>query len=160
MHRSRSVRDYVLSREMGTVCRSILGERVYLFHEQFIIKCPHESSSVLWHQDSEDGIAALKEYIICWLPLDDVSIENGSLVVSPFRSADDRKLRIHRSGSMVEPPLLESQVGISAFAGSLIIMSSPIPHMSTPNITLRPRRVHAAYYSSDAVEGSFPCRWK
>eukprot|EP00052_Salpingoeca_macrocollata_P016191 m.129818 g.129818 ORF g.129818 m.129818 type:complete len:117 (-) comp19958_c0_seq10:41-391(-) len=58
------------------VMRQHLGSDVVLFSTQIAVKPPHSGEYVPWHQDGE-------RCRTCWIPLDDVDEQNGTLSVRP-----------------------------------------------------------------------------
>ena len=47
--------SFVKSSLIKSICRDILGEKVYLFNEQVVNKEPQTDSKFAWHQDSVCG---------------------------------------------------------------------------------------------------------
>ncbi|CAG8646275.1 1472_t:CDS:2 [Ambispora gerdemannii] len=102
---------------------------VYLFNEQFIVKPPRNSRARFeWHQDSEymDEKSRSVPSIACWIALDDMSKENGTLYIEPY-------------------PIIEVQ------AGTIIFMSGFVKHCSFGNVSSCFRRVYMPQYSAGIV---------
>lgn len=139
----------VFSEKNAAVCRAILGDHAYLHMEQFVVKMQDQATSFAWHQDSgysvyQGGAAEHEPYMTCWIALDDMSAENGTISVLPFSRAPSRALIEHTWEAS-----LNAMVGyrgddpgdlVEVSAGSLVAFSSFLLHKSGANTTSRPRR--------------------
>lgn len=73
---SETMQDLIFGKEMEEITRKILGEDVYLFLEQFVVKAADKGMTFSWHQDSGYLDFEHKPYLSVWCPLDDVTEEN------------------------------------------------------------------------------------
>ena len=49
---SRRMRSFIFGELMAEVTRRLLGDEVYLFNEQWVVKGPEQGMKFSWHQDS------------------------------------------------------------------------------------------------------------
>ena len=86
--------------EMSEISRGLLGETVYLHNEQFVVKGQDQRSRFAWHQDSgysvyRGGAEPHQPYLTCWIALDDMSAQNGTISVLSFDEFGAGKLVEH-----------------------------------------------------------------
>lgn len=73
------LRSFIFGPIMEQICRRVLGENAYLFWEQYVIKAGDPDTTFAWHQDSGYVHENHTPYLTCWIALDDVTEENGSV---------------------------------------------------------------------------------
>ena len=89
--------EFIFSNLMAEICRATIGNSAMLFWEQFVVKGTDKVGAEFpWHQDSGYVDRAHTPYVNCWIPLDDVSEENGTLYILPFSRAGTRERVEHR----------------------------------------------------------------
>jgi ectoine hydroxylase-related dioxygenase (phytanoyl-CoA dioxygenase family) len=149
------LRQFLFSDTMADICRATLGDDAYLFWEQYVIKAGDPDTAFAWHQDSGYVHEDHEPYLTCWIALDDVTEENGSVYLLPYSRSGIRSYIKH-----IHDPELNDMVcyfgsdpGIpmTAAAGSIVVFSSVVIHRSGPNRTDRNRRVYLAQYSKDII---------
>ena len=154
-HRSQPVRRFTFSDLMAEICRSTLGERAFLFNDQYVVKCAEKGVHFSWHQDSGYIPHDHRPYLSCWCALDDVTEENGTVYILPYSLAGTRSKIKH-----VKDPDLNDLVGytgsepgvpVIAPVGSIAVFSSVAFHRSGANHTPRPRRIYLAQYSAEPI---------
>lgn len=158
------LRRFLFSDTMAEICRATLGSRAYLFWEQYVIKgADPVGSSFAWHQDSGYVHEDHAPYLTAWIALDDVTEENGSVYLLPYRRSGIRSYVKH-----IQDPETNDRVcyfgpdpglPVIAPAGSIVCFSSVVMHRSGPNLTDHLRRVYLAQYSSEIImtrDGSRP----
>jgi len=150
------VTKFIYSDLMEQVTRATLGENAYLFFEQYVVKAAEKGGDFSWHQDSGYvGYAEHKPYLTCWVTLDDVTEENGTVYILPYDRAGTRDYVPHvRSGSnndLVGYTGDDAGSPIIAPAGSIACFSSTAFHRSGANTTDRMRRVYLPQYSSEPI---------
>jgi ectoine hydroxylase-related dioxygenase (phytanoyl-CoA dioxygenase family) len=160
---SPAVRAFVHSDLMATIARAALGDTVYLFNEQFVVKAADQGMSFGWHQDSGYIPYEHRPYLTCWIPLDDVDESNGTVYLLPFSRADTRTVAEHHRDDSSNDRIgyLGDDPGdpVVAKAGSVVAFSSTLFHRSGPNLSGEPRRVFIAQYSAEPIldeEGNAP----
>jgi ectoine hydroxylase-related dioxygenase (phytanoyl-CoA dioxygenase family) len=151
-----TLREFLFSDLMAEVCRATLGENVYLFWEQYVVKGASEGMKFSWHQDSGYvGYPDHKPYLTCWCALDDMSEENGTVYVMPFSQIGIRSWvkHIREEGSNDLIGYFGDKKGVPAIvpAGSIAVFTSINFHCSGTNRTNRMRRAYLAQYSAEPL---------
>jgi ectoine hydroxylase-related dioxygenase (phytanoyl-CoA dioxygenase family) len=157
-----ALRTFLFSETMAHVCRALLGDTAYFFFDQFVVKGPEAGLSFSWHQDSgymvgNGGPVDHAPYLTCWIPLDDATIENGTVRVLPFSTAPQTRdeilphVRQAQTNDLVGWTGPEPGVALEVPAGSLVAFSSRLLHATGANLSQRPRRVYLAQYSAEAI---------
>jgi ectoine hydroxylase-related dioxygenase (phytanoyl-CoA dioxygenase family) len=153
--KSPAVERFLRSDLMRRVAATALGSTVYLFNEQYVVKAAERGMRFGWHQDSGFIPYAHQPYLTCWIPLDDVDEENGTVYLLPFSRAGVRDVVEH-----VRDEETNDLVGyfgddpgdpVSVPAGSIACFSSTLFHRSGANTTDRVRRVYLAQYSAEPI---------
>jgi ectoine hydroxylase-related dioxygenase (phytanoyl-CoA dioxygenase family) len=162
---SAVLRAFLFSELMAQIVGAALGDEAYLFVEQFVVKASERGMSFSWHQDGGFIPYAHTPYLSCWITLDDVSEENGTVYMLPYDRAGTRDYVPH-----VRDPETHDMVGyhgddpgipVVVPAGSVAIFSSTTLHRSGANTTPAMRRVYLAQYSPEPIlnaEGTAPRR--
>lgn len=148
------LRRFLFGPTMAQICRAVLGDEAYLFWEQYVIKAADPDTSFAWHQDSGYVHENHAPYLTCWIALDDVTEENGSVYLLPYSRSGIRSYIKHiRSETGDEVCYFGSDPGMPVIvpAGSIVCFSSTVIHRSGPNLTDRLRRVYLAQYSSEVI---------
>jgi ectoine hydroxylase-related dioxygenase (phytanoyl-CoA dioxygenase family) len=160
---SPAIRSFLLSDLMAQIARAALGESVYLFNEQYVVKAAEKGMRFGWHQDSGFIGHPHTPYLTCWIALDDVSEENGTVHVLPYERAGTRDVVEHvrddRTNDMVGYFGDDPGDPLNVPAGSIACFSSTLFHRSGPNTTDHVRRVYVAQYSAQPIldeQGSAP----
>jgi ectoine hydroxylase-related dioxygenase (phytanoyl-CoA dioxygenase family) len=161
--KSAAVGRFLFSDLMAQVARTALGDVVYLFNEQYVVKAAERGMKFSWHQDSGFVGYPHRPYLTCWIALDDVSEANGTVYLLPYSRAGTRAVVEH-----VRDEETNDMIGyfgddpghpVVVPAGSMACFSSTVLHRSGPNTTDRVRRVYVAQYSAEPVlseDGSRP----
>lgn len=152
---SESMQDLLFGNEMEKITRSILGENVYLFLEQFVVKAADKGMKFSWHQDSGYLSFKHKPYLSCWMPLDDVSEENGTVYLLPYSEAGTSECIDHtlEEGTNDKVGYFGENPGIPAILkkGDIALFSSVCFHRSGSNNTNKSRRVLLMQYSTEPI---------
>ena len=148
--------EFIFSPLMADICRATLGETAYLFWNQYVIKCADKQSAFSWHQDSGYvGHPNHKPYLTCWITLDDVNEENGTVYLLPYSHLGIRTYVQHevseRTHDLVGYFGTDRGIPVIAPAGSIAAFSSHVFHSSGANLTQRMRRVFLAQYASEII---------
>lgn len=152
---SPAVRRFLRSDVMVDVARAALGDTVYLFNEQYVVKAAERGMTFGWHQDSGFIPYAHRPYLTCWIPLDDVDESNGTAYLLPHSRAGARDVVEHHRDEQTND--LIGYAGddpgdpVIAPAGSIVAFSSTLFHRTGPNTSDRPRRVYIAQYSAEPI---------
>ena len=161
---SERMRGFLFGELMRRITTALLGESVYLFNEQWVVKGAEQGMKFAWHQDSgyvrfRDPGNVHEPYLTCWCALDDMSDANGAISVLPHERAGTRGVVLpHRrepgsndlvgyegddAGELCEMP-----------AGSIAVFTSTNLHRSSANTTSRLRRAYLAQYSAEPIYSS------
>ena len=89
------LRQFLFSDTMAEICRATLGDEAYLFWEQYVIKAGDPNTAFAWHQDSGYVHEDHEPYLTCWIALDDVTEENGSVYLLPYSRSGIRSYIKH-----------------------------------------------------------------
>lgn len=149
------LRKFLFSELMAQICRATLGETAYLFWEQYVIKAGDPDTTFSWHQDSGYVHEDHEPYLTCWIALDDVTEENGTVYLLPYSRSGIRSYikHIREDHANDEVCYFGSDPGIAVNvpAGSMAVFSSVVIHRSGANRTDRLRKVYVAQYSKDVI---------
>jgi ectoine hydroxylase-related dioxygenase (phytanoyl-CoA dioxygenase family) len=149
------LRRFLFSDLMADLTRAVLGPDVWLFWEQYVIKCADKETKFSWHQDSGYVHWKNKPYLTCWITLDDVTLENGTVYLLPYSRSGIRSWVKH-----IEDPATQDLVGyfgsdrgipVILPAGSIACFSSYVFHSSGANLTPNMRRIYLAQYAAELV---------
>jgi ectoine hydroxylase-related dioxygenase (phytanoyl-CoA dioxygenase family) len=157
-----ALRAMLFSQTMAEICRATLGEDAYFFFDQYVVKGPSGGMPFAWHQDSGymahyGGPPDHKPYLTCWCPLDDATVQNGTVRLLPFSTAPASRdgvlphSRQDGSNDLVGWTGPEDGVVVEVAAGSVVAFSSYLLHATGANSTERMRRVYLAQYSPEAI---------
>ena len=153
--KSPAVERFLRSELMLQIAQAALGDTVYLFNEQYVVKAAERGMKFGWHQDSGFIPYAHRPYLTCWITLDDVTEANGTVYLLPYSRAGAREVVEH-----VREEETNDLVGyfgddpgdpVLVPAGSIACFSSTVFHRSGPNTTDRMRRIYLAQYSSEPI---------
>ena len=153
-----ALRAVLFSEAMANICRATLGDDAYFFFDQFVVKGGDPAApdnSFGWHQDSgymaqNGGPPDHAPYLTCWCPLDDATVENGTVRVIPGSHAAGI-VPHERVGADLQVVTRDEGVTLEARAGDVVAFSSRLLHATGANRTDRPRRVYLAQYSPEAI---------
>jgi len=138
-----------------SICRSVLGDKVYLFNEQVVNKEPNTDSKFAWHHYSGYVGHDHKTYLSIWVALCDVTENNGALRILPKNIENEVKIEEHKwseKSSDLKMEVDESKtVTCSMDEGGIILFSSRTPHASYPNKSDQNRPAYLCQYSSEPI---------
>ena len=161
--KSPDIDRFLASELMVQVARAALGDTVYLFNEQYVVKAAEQGMKFSWHQDSGFIDYPHRPYLTCWIALDDMTEANGTVYLLPYSRAGTRDVVEH-----VREEETHDRIGyfgddpgdpVIVPAGSIACFSSTLLHRSGFNTTDRVRRVYVAQYSPEPIlseDGSRP----
>jgi ectoine hydroxylase-related dioxygenase (phytanoyl-CoA dioxygenase family) len=150
--KSAAIERFLRSDFIVEIARAALGDTVYLFNEQYVVKAAERGMKFSWHQDSGFVEYEHPPYLTCWIALDDVTEANGTVYLLPYSRAGTRDVLEH-----VRDEETNDLVGyfgddpgdpVIVPAGSIACFSSTLFHRSGPNTTDRIRRVYLAQYTA------------
>ena len=163
--KSAAVERFLSSELMTQIAQTALGDTVYLFNEQYVVKAAEQGMPFSWHQDSGFIDYPHRPYLTCWIALDDMTEANGTVYLLPYSRAGTRDVIKHtrdeESNDLVGYFGNDPGDPVIVPAGSIVCFSSTLFHRSGPNTTDRIRRVYVAQYSAEPIlseDGSQPLR--
>src|SRR5215203_3844829 len=140
---------------MARIAQAALGDTVYLFNEQYVVKAAERGMKFSWHQDSGFIDYAHRPYLTCWIALDDMTEANGTVYLLPYSRAGTRDVVKHvrdqESNDLVGYFGDDPGEPVVVPAGSIACFSSTLFHRSGPNTTDRMRRIYLAQYSPEPI---------
>ena len=152
---SPAVRQFLFSDLMADIAQAVLGDTVYLFNEQYVIKAAERGMPFGWHQDSGFIPYPHPPYLTCWIPLDDVSESNGTVHLLPYSRAGTRDVVKHHcnhdTNDMIGYAGPDPGNPLTVPAGSIAALSSTLFHRTGPNTSDHPRRVYIAQYTAEPL---------
>ena len=160
---------FIFSDLMAEICRATLGEEVYLFNEQWVVKGAEVGMKFAWHQDSgyvksRDPETRHKPYLSCWTALDDVNETNGTVYLLPHsRAGTKNHIQDHHreegTNDLIGYTGNDPGIAVNAPAGSMACFSSTSLHRSGANSTEAMRRVYLMQYSAEPLLSSDGTLW-
>jgi ectoine hydroxylase-related dioxygenase (phytanoyl-CoA dioxygenase family) len=166
---SARLADFLFGLLMAEITTSFLGDTVFLFNEQWVVKGADQGMKFAWHQDSGyvkafDPATTHTPYLTCWCALDDMTEANGTISVLPHDVLGTRNHifdheREKGTNDLIGYAGAESGEVITMGAGSIAVFSSTSLHRSGPNNTDQQRRVYLAQYSSSPLMSSTGELW-
>jgi ectoine hydroxylase-related dioxygenase (phytanoyl-CoA dioxygenase family) len=153
--KSPAVERFLSSDLMVQIARLALGDTVYLFNEQYVVKAAEQGMPFSWHQDSGFIDYPHRPYLTCWIALDDMTEANGTVYLLPYSRAGTRDVVRHArdedSNDLVGYLGDDPGDPVIVPAGSIACFSTTLFHRSGPNTTDSMRRVYVAQYSAEPL---------
>ena len=149
------LRSFVFGDVMAEICRATLGENAWVFLDQFVVKAAEIGMQFAWHQDSGYVSFDHRPYLTCWIALDDMTVENGTVYILPYSHLGVRTRVTH-----IQEPGTNDMVGyfgkdpgipVIVPAGSIAVFSSTTFHRSGTNTTHDWRRVYLCQYTAQPM---------
>jgi phytanoyl-CoA hydroxylase len=135
------------------LCTDLVGPDVNLYWDQAVYKKPEKPRRFPWHQDNGYTFVEPQQYLTCWVPLTDATVDNGCPQVAP---------KLHRLGTLthhyVDPLGWECLsdpdeiVPAPVRAGGVVVFSSLTPHLTGPNTTAAVRKAYILQYAPAGAE--------
>jgi ectoine hydroxylase-related dioxygenase (phytanoyl-CoA dioxygenase family) len=153
--KSPDVRRFVRSELMVQIASAALGNTVYLFNEQYVVKAAERGMKFSWHQDSGFIPYEHRPYLTCWIALDDMTEANGTVYLLPYARARTRDvvehLRDEESHDLIGYFGDDPGDPVIVAAGSIACFSSTTFHRSGANTSGSMRRVYVAQYTAEPL---------
>ena len=149
--KSPAVERFLSSDLMLQIAQAALGDTIYLFNEQYVVKAAEQGMPFSWHQDSGFINYPHLPYLTCWIALTDATPENGCVVAMPGA---------HRHGTLqhVDTPIGQEcwgdrahAVEIPVRAGSIVVFTSLTPHHTERNTTDAVRKAYIVQYAPEGA---------
>jgi ectoine hydroxylase-related dioxygenase (phytanoyl-CoA dioxygenase family) len=154
--KKNDVEKFLFSKMMAEITSSLIGDDVFLFNEQYVVKAAEKGMKFGWHQDSGYIGHPHTPYLTCWIPLIDVNENNGTVYILPFSQAKTTQMQPHTTeeGSNDQVGYFGNQQGIpvNINRGDIACFSSVTFHRSSPNNSSKMRAAFIAQYSPDIIK--------
>ena len=147
--RSTFVKEFLKSELFVDLCLDLIGGDTRLYWDQAVYKKPDTRQEFPWHQDNGYNFVLPQDYLTCWIPITDTTLENGCPWVAPG---------VHKTGTLnhwwTELGFeclkdVKDALAVEAKAGDIVIFSSLTPHRTGPNLTDTVRKAYIAQYAHD-----------
>jgi ectoine hydroxylase-related dioxygenase (phytanoyl-CoA dioxygenase family) len=155
-----NMKRLTLHANVARAASALAGQPLRLWHDQILIKQPHNKAATHFHQDqpywphqnSPDPISA-------WIALVDVPVERGCMSFLPgshrLTDLSAQNLADSRSLFAMRPDLAYAErVTVPLRAGDCTFHHGRCAHMATPNETDEPRVAHVVIFMSAATQYS------
>jgi phytanoyl-CoA hydroxylase len=147
-----TLRELTLNPLIASLASQLAGVPVRLWHDQVLIKPPHNGAATEFHQDAPYWPHAhCRHALSAWIALVDVPVERGCMTFIP-RSHRRQGLRAQdltdsKDLFRVAPELQwDERVTIPLRAGDCTFHNAYLAHTATPNMTDDPRVAHVNIY--------------
>ena len=149
--KSETLKTFAQHPVFRDIAHDTLGPGARLYWDQAVYKKPGNPDEFPWHQDNGYTFTEPQQYLTCWVPLNDATLENGCPWVAPG---------LHHMGTLhhdhvplglecLKDP--ENIVAVPAKAGDVVVFSSLTPHRTGPNMTGETRRSYILQYAPDGA---------
>ncbi len=151
------MKQLTLHPNVGAVAERLAGVPLRLWHDQILIKQPHNNAPTEFHQDQPYWPHAnCRHALSAWVALCDVPVERGCMTFIPGSQAetDLTAQDLTDAGSLfgMRPELRwASRVTIPLRAGDCTFHHARCAHMATPNNTDEPRVAHVVIFIDTAT---------
>jgi len=146
-------KDFTQSNDMKSVCKQLSFNHPVLFQSMLIFKSPKLGGEVTPHKDSTFLHTGGTKLVGFWMPLDDVTTENGCLWFIPGSHKEKSTLKMNRkadnsgcdfagvkNGDFDED---DKYVKAEVKKGSLILIHGEVTHKSGKNESEKSRNAYA-----------------
>jgi len=152
-----AMRRLTLHQNVGAVAERLAGVPLRLWHDQILIKQPHNQVATEFHQDQPYWPHANSPNpISAWIALCDVPVEKGCMTFLPgsHRRTDLRAQNLGDANSLFSlcPDLIwNERITVPLRAGDCTFHHGRCAHMATPNMTDDPRVAHIVIFMDAGV---------
>ncbi|GAB4468870.1 MAG: hypothetical protein OHK0029_41380 [Armatimonadaceae bacterium] len=149
---SEAMKPLTLHPNIAAIATKLAGVPLRLWHDQILIKQPHNNAATEFHQDQPYWPHSHSTHpISCWVALCDVPVEKGCMTFIPgsHRRTDLPTQILSDATSLFRicPELeWEPRVTVPLRAGDCTFHHGRCAHMATPNFTDDPRVAHVVIY--------------
>lgn len=150
--RNEALRALTLDSRIGRIAERLAGTDLRLWHDQLLIKTPHNGAATEFHQDQPYWPHGHSSHpISMWIALCDVPVERGCMTFIPgsHRRSDLPAQNLASASSLFDicPELAwETRVTVPLRAGDCTFHHGRCAHMATPNFTDEARIAHVVIW--------------
>ncbi|MEW2354032.1 phytanoyl-CoA dioxygenase family protein [Spirillospora sp. NPDC029432] len=150
--RDETLRELTLDPALAAIASRLAGIPLRLWHDQLLIKDPHNGAATEFHQDQPYWPhTGSRHALSAWVALVDVPVDRGCMTFIPGSQHLDglraQDLSDHADMFAVAPELeWERRVTVPLRAGDCTFHHSLLAHSATPNLTDDPRIAHVIIY--------------
>jgi phytanoyl-CoA hydroxylase len=141
------VRAFATAPVFQGLAHDLVGPDVRLYWDMAVYKKPGTVKPFPWHQDNAYSFVEPQGYVTCWIALSDATLDNGCPWVIPglhkFGTLAHRTTDLGFVCIEQQPP---EAIPVEARAGTIIVMSSLLPHATGANTTPNVRKSFIAQY--------------
>ncbi len=152
-----TLRELTLDASLAGIAARLAGIPLRLWHDQLLIKAPHNGVATEFHQDQPGWPHTnVRHAMTAWIALVDVPVERGCMTFIPG-SQHRRGLRVQDLTDSADlfslAPDLAWQQRVTAplRAGDCTFHDSFVAHTASPNLTDEPRIAHLIHYVDAAA---------
>ncbi|MFI7635117.1 phytanoyl-CoA dioxygenase family protein [Nonomuraea sp. NPDC049400] len=158
--RDQTLRELTFDRRLGRIAEQLAGFSLRLWHDQMLVKEPHNNAATEFHQDRPYWPHAGDRLpLSAWIALVDVPPERGCMTFLPGTQHRTglRPQDLHHEEDLFEmDPSLRwiPRVTVPLRAGDCTFHSGYTGHMALPNRTAQARLAHVTIYMDAATRYS------
>lgn len=151
--RDGPLRNLTLHTGLASIATRLAGIDLRLWHDQLLIKKPHNGAATEFHQDAPYWpLANVRHCLSAWIALVDVPVERGCMTFIPgtHERHDIRPVDLEDSTDMLAaaPDLAYQQrVTVPVRAGDCTFHNGYLAHSANPNATDDFRYAHVVIYT-------------
>jgi ectoine hydroxylase-related dioxygenase (phytanoyl-CoA dioxygenase family) len=155
--RDARLRELISSRVFAELAHDLLGPAVRFYWDQAVYKKSERPRTFGWHQDNGYGFMEPQAYLTLWIALTDATRENGCLEVLPgLHTRGTLAHRVDGEGIFLDlpdplPADLPAPLALPLRAGSLVALSSLLPHRTGPNRTPAVRKAYVVQFCEEGA---------
>ena len=149
---SPQIREFIRGPVFRDLCNDLIGPDVRLYWDMAVYKKPATDKPFPWHQDNGYTFVEPQQYLTCWVALTDATVENGCPWVMP---GGHRQGTLSHQATNIGLVCLEGEpdgaVAVPVRAGSIVVLSSLVPHTTGPNRTTQARKTLITEFVPDGA---------
>ncbi len=127
----------------------LVGPDVNLYWDQAVYKKPEEPRRFPWHQDNGYTFVMPQQYLTCWVPLVEATLENGcpQLVPGLHRLGTLERRWVDPLGWQCFDESPTSTIVAAVVPGDVVVSSLLSPHLTGLNLTTDVRKAYILQYA-------------
>ena len=164
---SEITRNFCQDTRILDLVEAIVKPGIAIYSAKLVSKEPYDETPCLWHQDDAYYVknSASKTRMSIWVPLYDVTVEQGCLQVIPGSHKRGLQPASTKSGGFCNLSMdvevdLRERIYLPVPAGSMLLFSALLWHASDGNQTDRRRRAFIVSYQEATATAGNGQQWK